>query len=56
VEFGVEAHEDKWLEVTWTPSKTESRHHVIQVKNSHRLKLDISIACTSVDPQKVTMN
>jgi hypothetical protein len=55
VRFGVEAHEDKVIEVTWTPCKPESWHHVIQVKNSHHLRLDIAIACTSVDPQMVTM-
>jgi hypothetical protein len=56
VKFGVEAHEDERLEVTWTPSEAKTWHHVIQVKNSHHLKLDISIACISVDPQKVTIN
>jgi hypothetical protein len=56
VKFDVEAHDEKLLEVTWTPSKAGSWHHVIQVKNTHHLKLDISIACTSVDQQKVTMN
>lgn len=53
--FGVEAHEDKVIEVIWTPCKPESWHHVIRVKNSHHLRLDIGIACTSVDPQMVTM-
>ncbi|PNF15429.1 hypothetical protein B7P43_G00952, partial [Cryptotermes secundus] len=52
VKFGVEAHESVQLDVTWTPSKSESWHHAVQVKNSHHLRLDISISCTSVNPQK----
>lgn len=50
----MEAHESVQLDVTWTPSKSESWHHAVQVKNSHHLRLDISISCTSVNPQKVT--
>ncbi|KAJ4445160.1 hypothetical protein ANN_06961 [Periplaneta americana] len=52
VDFTVEAHGQKLLQVTWSPPEAGSWRHMIKVKNSYCLKLDIAIACSSVDAQK----
>lgn len=51
--FVIEPCQQEVLHIEWTPDSAGSWRHVVQVKGNLRLKLDIVITCSCVDPQKV---
>ncbi|KAJ9587882.1 hypothetical protein L9F63_018694 [Diploptera punctata] len=54
--FIVDGCQEKVLEIEWTPTEAGKWRYVIQVKSNHRLKLDITITCSCVDPRKGKKN